>query len=75
MMSTLEMWTVYDHPYDYPDKFVARRWDVGKSGLVRTEAVMVSDDLQAIRIELEGWGLYCLPRMPGDEPQIVETWF
>lgn len=75
-MSVLTMWTVYEHPYDYPDKCVARRWQIGGKGeLLRTDSVMVADSLEPIRAELEAWGLYCMPRAPGDEPQIVETWF
>ena len=26
----LSMWTVYDHPSDFPDLFIARRWEVGE---------------------------------------------
>ena len=31
---TLSMWTVYAHPRDYPDDFVARRSEVLPGGLI-----------------------------------------
>lgn len=28
----LSIWTVYDHPLDFPNEYVARRFTVGTSG-------------------------------------------
>ena len=56
----LELWTTYDSPMDLPGRFVARKRVQDKT-------------LKRLRAKLPP-GLYCMPRSPGDDPQIVETW-
>lgn len=74
-MSVLFMWTIYERPLDYPRSFVARRWVVKPDGVVAAEdRVLVSDELEWLRDQMEDMGLYCIPRSESDEPQIVETW-
>ena len=67
------MWTVYDRPRDYPDGFIARRFDIGKGVHGPTEHALKADlaSLRAIFLEA---GLTCLARHDDDEPQIVEVW-
>lgn len=71
----LRMWTIYASPRDYPDKFVARMFEVDASGARPTESIVISDSLDTIRecmaIQM---GLTCITRSPEDEPQIVESW-
>lgn len=67
----LKIWTVYNHPLDYPDKFVARLF-VGEQP---TESVIIADDLETIRdILCFELGLTVLGRSPEDDSKIVETW-
>lgn len=74
-MSTLAMWTVYDHPKDYPDKYVARRFDVGAKGAVPSASIIVCPDLETLRTMLAvEMHLTCLPRAAEDDPKIMETW-
>lgn len=70
----LSMWTVYDHPSDFPKGFIARRWEIERSGAEPTADVMRAYDLEPLREQLRNMGLTCLDRNPEDEPQIVETW-
>lgn len=65
----LELWTTYDSPMDLPGRFVARKrvLDKPKSELLQDKT------LKRLRAKLPP-GLYCMPRSPGDDPQIVETW-
>lgn len=71
----LSMWTVYDHPSDYPEKFVARRFDVDKDGARPSASIIVAPDLETLRgILLCEMRLTCLTRNEGDDPCIVETW-
>ena len=63
------LWTVYDHPPDYPDHFVARLFADG----VETNVGFLADTLEALRDKLPP-GLYPLARSPSDPPSIVETW-
>jgi hypothetical protein len=75
MSGTLPMWTVYDHPRDYPDKFVARRFDVDATGAKPSASIIIAPDLETLRNILEfQLHLTPLPREACDEPQIVETW-
>jgi hypothetical protein len=69
----LSMWTVYEKPTDYPDGYVARRFEVA-GGVTATVMTLKSRELEPIREKLSRAGLVRLDRTPDDEPQIVETW-
>jgi hypothetical protein len=66
----ISLWTIYERPSDYPDGYIARRWELGRP----TVDVLTSTDLKALRNQLQERGLYCLVRHPYDEPHIIETW-
>jgi len=71
----LSMWTVYDHPTDFPNCYVARLFDVSGKGIDPTSTVVISDDLEKIRHVMEvDLQLACLRRQAGDDAKIVETW-
>jgi hypothetical protein len=66
------IWVVYDHPSDYPEDYVARMWLNG----VATETCIVNKSVWAIRVII-GHNyplLRCLPRIPEDDPCVVECW-
>lgn len=71
----LSMWTVYDHPTDYPDKFVARRFEVDANGPRPTESIIIAPNLDLLR-DILGMEMHLtpLPRSAGDDAKIVETW-
>ena len=71
----LPMWTVYENPSDYPNLFVARRFDLvrGEPEPRATGNVLAASSL----FELRGMlpiGLRRIPRLHEDEPQVVEVW-
>lgn len=66
----LPIWTVYDHPRDFPNVFVARLWMNDKP----TGEIMLSRDLEKLRDMLQAKGLVKLMRHETDDPVIVETW-
>jgi len=70
------MWTVYDHPKDYPDSWVARRFDILPTGEVwPSDSIIIMPDLDDLRDVLAfQMHLVCLTRNEGDDPKIVETW-
>lgn len=70
----LEMWVVYERPSDYPNHFIARRWDVLKQA-EPTQHVIKAESLEHVREVMIDMGLVCMMRQPEDEPQIVEVWF
>lgn len=69
----LSMWTVYDHPKDFPDGFIARRFEVDRDGPKPTMET-ITGELGAIRLAFVKAGLTRLTRNPEDEAQIVECW-
>lgn len=70
----LAMWTVYDHPKDHPDVFVARRFELQDGTMTPTGAVQQHQDLAQLRLDMRASGLFCLKRAPSDDPVIVEVW-
>lgn len=69
----MPIWTIYRHPADYPQGYVARLFAItaGKSG--PTGNAIYADTLDEVRRSLPP-GLWRMRRMDGDQPQIVETW-
>ena len=73
--SALHIWTVYDHPRDMPDKFVARLWRIKRDGAFPTDSVIITETLEQVRtILLAEMGLTRLARDPNDDPIIAEIW-
>jgi hypothetical protein len=65
------MWTIYDHPRDYPKHFVVRRW----YGLIPDGEPMLCDTLTAAREYIaEQGGCVPIARDATDDPVIIETW-
>jgi hypothetical protein len=74
-LDELSLWTIYDHPSDLPNSFVARRFNArdGKP----TADFVVADTLDEVRALVQGccdYVLHCIPRSPGDDAVIVESW-
>ncbi len=65
----LPMITVYKHPKDYPEQYVARVWDANRP----TNLIALADTLDELR-EAIPQGMYNLGRQPQDDPCIVEVW-
>lgn len=74
------VYTIYDHPKDHPDYYVLRPWDVidGKDApRIAPNGLPVCGlfkELESAREWCAQYGLHRLPRQPGDDPVIVETW-
>jgi hypothetical protein len=71
--SEISQWVIYDHPRDYPDHFVMRRWGITAGNFFPTDDVALADTLPEIRQAVPP-GLYCLERYANDDPCIVEVW-
>lgn len=70
----LAMWTIYDHPADYPDGFIARMHEVATKGGTHPTSKTLKGELDELRQLFWRAGLLKVTRHPQDEPQIVETW-
>lgn len=73
MTEPLYIYTVYDHPTDYPDHFVVRQFSIGVGAVIPRDAWQFKS-LAGARQFLYDRGLVCLPRSEGDDPKIVESW-
>lgn len=69
----MNIWTIYDHPKDYPDSFVARRSVIGKHETITTTDMFVADTLDELHALLPP-GMAWIPRMKMDDPKIVGVW-
>jgi hypothetical protein len=69
------IWVIYDHPSDFPDEFVARRWIIipMRHCYMPTADFYTAKTLDDIRARLPK-GLTRLPRQDDDDVVIVETW-
>ena len=73
--NVLAIWTLYDHPRDFPHCYVARRSETGGGPEpVITSNVIISPDLEILREGMERCGLVCMMRNDEDDPVIIETW-
>jgi hypothetical protein len=67
------MWTIYDHPIDYPGTFVARKFVIDGEKVTVTNEIIIALTLESVRDMLPP-GLYRLNRLEDDDPKIVEVW-
>jgi hypothetical protein len=74
MPDALSIWTIYDHPRDFPNEFVARRFVVDGSVPRWTDDILTSSSLDLLRDEMVSRGLTVINRLPDDDRNIVEVW-
>lgn len=66
-------WTIYDHPSDYPDFFVVRRWRILPGHLISEKNCLLADSLIEAREHIPT-GFVRVDRQPEDDSVILETW-
>ena len=69
----LDMFSIYDHPLDYPDKWAVRRWIISTKGGEKSAELGLADSLEEAR-SLVPQGKVRVPRFAEDDPKIVEVW-
>jgi len=70
----LDMWVIYEHPLDHPDKYVVRKWTViANAAPLSSMDKTLHDTLEEAR-EAVPPGLYNLRRFAEDDPAIKEVW-
>lgn len=71
----MSLWSIYDHPKDFPHCFVARRYEITRGqGPIATQDHVTATSCDELRDRFASQGMMCLPRVPEDDPNIVETW-
>lgn len=73
-LGLLTMWTIYDHPSDYPEHWVARCHVSGAGGSSPTVHTIRGKTLRVLQLVMRQAGLTPLPRDETDDAKIVETW-
>lgn len=72
-MENINHWAIYDHPKDYPNNFVVRRWTLAGGNPVPDRECSLASSLEEAR-EFIPAGLVRVSPFPGEDPIIVETW-
>jgi hypothetical protein len=67
------LWTIYDHPRDYPQGICARRHELAGGKSTPTEHLLVGE-LGFLRAIFREAKLVCICRQENDDKPIVETW-
>jgi hypothetical protein len=65
-------WVIYEHPEDYPDKYVARRFVDGEP----TDTCIVNDSVWFIRVVIAHNypGFFRVSPSVNDPPWVYEVW-
>lgn len=71
--NVLSIFTVYDHPRDFPDCFVVRRFDTALGVCAPSPYFRTGATLDEVRNMLPP-GLVMMHRQADDDPAIVEIW-
>jgi hypothetical protein len=74
--NSVSVYTIFDHPKDFPDVFVCRRFESlgDPPRVLAREVVGTGKTLEEVRRCLPK-GLVWMPPSGWDDPKIVETWF
>lgn len=72
--NSLSTLTIYDSPRDCHGRWVVRECHIGPGTLRMAPIAFVFGSLNAARRWCVSSGLIRLPREPGDDTVIVETW-
>ncbi len=69
-MNQVEFWVIFDHPKDFPNDFVARKFLNNEP----TEECLKCSDLEALRNHFRERYCTLIPRDPADNTVIIESW-
>ena len=70
---SITLYTIYDHPSDYPQYYVVRRWYVFAGFAYPSPCLTLAETLEGAREALPG-GLVNLGRDGEHDPVILEVW-
>ena len=68
-MNNFETWIVYDHPFDYPDSYVAKQF----INQIETERFILSSKLEGVVETLLERGFTCQKTVK-DDNEIIQVW-
>lgn len=68
------MFSIYDHPSDFPESFVVRPWYIGPGNVTPSLTCWTAKTLEAARRLVPSSADFLLARELDDDPKIIETW-
>ena len=68
-----QMWTVFDHPPDFPDCYVAKA-SLNSIDVNHFHTFETDEALEDMRAMFRQRGMVCVERHPEDDPKIMEVW-
>jgi len=68
------IYTIYDHPRDYPEHFVVRAFRVTAEAVVPSDDCWLAQSLTGARVLVPNIAACNLGRLPEDDPAIIESW-
>lgn len=69
----MKIFTIYDHPRDYPDNFVVRGFDISDTGPAPDLNCTLANTLEEARKAIPS-GLINVGRFSDDDAAILEVW-
>jgi len=70
----LPMIVIYEKPLDFPDKYVARLWNICGGDGRPTEVAVTGETLDEIRGKIPFQTMIPIGRFTEDDPHVVEVW-
>ncbi len=76
MNLSLPIYTIYDHPTDYPEHFVVRRAVINNEGnIIPDEKLhLQTNSLEMIHAIMQSDGLVFMGKHPNDDEKIIGTY-
>ncbi len=74
VLNGMPMIVIYEKPSDFPNRCVARLWDICGGDGRQTEVAVVAETLDEVRSKIPFQSMYSIGRFPEDDPYIVEVW-
>jgi hypothetical protein len=71
---TVNLYVIYDHPFDYPDDFVIRRWEMQQPKEIVGLAKTLEQARAMLKSSVKGVMLTNIGRYGADDPKITEVW-
>jgi len=73
-VGALMIWTIYNHPKDYSNGFIARAYAITRYGARATSFILTAENLETLQNVFKQSGMTCLLRQPQDDSKIIENW-
>lgn len=74
MSDAMIMWVLYDHPSDFPDDIVARKFAIAAGEVTATDETKTFASTDEAQTFFSEFGFVAIPRQDDDDPVIIASW-